>query len=468
MILNKSAVVASSILVLREKSQYYRCFTTLNRATFLVGSVTSNRNMSQQSVKEKFRLPSRLEGSKKSMWTEYIELAIKHKPLDLGQGFCDYPVPSYITDAYTNAAKNDHLLHQYTRGFGHLRLVQAISKLYSNLVNRPIDFRNEVLISSGAYQAIYTVIHGHVDVGDEVIIVEPFFDCYEPMVKMAGGIPRFIALKPTTSSVTSTADWVLDIDELENIFSSKTKMFILNNPNNPLGKVFTVNELKKIAELCIKYNVLCLADEVYEWITYDGNEMIRMCTLDGMWERTITVGSAGKTFSTTGWKIGWSFGPANLMTNMQMVHQNSVYTCSTPIQEALAIAFETELLRLSTNECYFNALPQELQKKRDFTAAFLRDIGMNVITPQGGYFLMADWSSLADKTDLTTESDTRRDYRFTKWMIKNIGIQGIPPSAFYADVHKHLGENYVRYCFFKNDDYLQKCADLLKKWKHNF
>lgn len=166
------------------------------------------------------------------------------------------------------------------------------------------------------------------------------------MVKMAGGIPRFIPLKPKNNSVTTTADWMLDVDELETIFSNKTKMFILNNPNNPLGKVFTMNELKKIAELCIKYNVLCLEDEVYEWIAYDGNEMIRMCTLDGMWERTITVGSAGKTFSTTGWKIGWSFGSADLITNLQVVHQNSVYTCATPTQEALAIAFETELLRL--------------------------------------------------------------------------------------------------------------------------
>lgn len=289
-------------------------------------TIISSRNMSQ-SVDQKFHLPGRLQGSAKSVWNEYIQLAMQYKPLNLGQGFCDYPVPSYITEALAATAKSDNsLLHQYTRGFGHLRLVQAIGKLYSKLVQRPIDPQNEVLITSGAYEALYSAIQGHVDVGDEVIIVEPFFDCYEPMVKMAGGIPRFIPLKPTHNTVTSSADWVLDVDELEKTFNNKTKMFILNNPNNPLGKVFTASELKKIAELCIKYNVLCLSDEVYEWMTYDSNAFIRMCTLDGMWERTITVGSAGKTFSVTGWKIGWAYAPANLIVNMQMVHQNSVYT----------------------------------------------------------------------------------------------------------------------------------------------
>ncbi len=459
---NTSVLVVSSTLSLLTKHKYNSI--ALNKAVFSFGPVTASRKMSQQSVKDKFRLPNRLQANKKSMWNEYIELAIKYKPLNLGQGFCDYAVPKYVTDAFTAVGSGNHLLHQYTRGFGHIRLVQAISKLYSSLVNRPIDFQNEVLISAGAYSALYSAIQGHVDVGDEVIIVEPFFE-YEPIVRMAGGVPQFIPLKPKNDSVNSTADWLLDVDELENIFSNKTKMFILNNPNNPLGKVFTAKELQKIADLCIKFNVLCLADEVYEWITYDDNKMIRMCTLDGMWERTITIGSAGKTFSTTGWKIGWAFGPANLMANLQMVHQNSIYTCSTPTQEALAIAFETELDRLDTKDCYFNALPQELQKKRDFMAKFLKHVGMNVTIPQGGYFFMADWSPLADKCDLTTETDTQRDYRFTKWMVKNLGLQGIPPSAFYSSDHKHLGENYVRYCFFKDDDYLKKCADLLAKWK---
>lgn len=178
-------------------------------------------------------------------------------------------------------------------------------------------------------------------------------------------------------------------------------------------------ELTKIADLCKKHNVLCVSDEVYEWMIYDNNEHVRICTLPGMWERTITIGSAGKTFSVTGWKTGWAYGPANLMVNLQMVHQNCVYTCPTPIQvnsphnpfyssklkiiclfdssidqEAIAIAFEAELKRLDTPQCYFNSLPEELKSKRDFMGDFLKSVGMKPIIPQGGYFMIADWSAL--------------------------------------------------------------------------
>lgn len=466
MISGGKSILTSQLLSLTKRSRLI-C-NVFDKIVCPVWSIPSNRNMSNSAdgVNEKFGLPGRLQGSTNSVWNEYIQLAQQYKPLNLGQGFTDYPVPSYITQAMASTANSDNpLLHQYTRGFGHLRLVQAIGQLYSQLVQRPINSQNEVLVTCGAYEALYSAILGHVDTGDEVIIVEPFFDCYEPMVKMAGGIPRFIPLKPKHKNVTSSADWVLDDDELEKLFNNKTKMFILNNPNNPLGKVFTAKELRRIADLCIKHNVLCLSDEVYEWMIYDNNEFIRMCTLDGMWDRTITVGSAGKTFSVTGWKIGWAYAAANLIVNLQMVHQNSVFTANTPTQEALAIAFETELPRLGTKECYFNSLPEELRLKRDFMAEFLTKAGMTVTLPEGGYFMIADWTPLEKKCDLSGEIDVRRDYRFTKWMVKNLGLQGIPPSAFYSEGNKHLGENYVRYCFFKKDENLQKAGDILSNWK---
>jgi len=182
--------------------------------------------------------------------------------------------------------------------------------------------------------------------------------------------------------------------ELEQLFNNKTKMIILNNPHNPIGKVFTKKELETISALCIKWNVVCLSDEVYEWMTYDGKKHIRICTLPNMWDRTITVGSAGKTFSVTGWKIGWAFGPEHLMTNLKMVHQNSVYTCATPLQEAVSRAFEIELERLESNDCYFNSLPEELKVKRDFMADFLKNSGMNPVIPEGGYFMLADYTGL--------------------------------------------------------------------------
>lgn len=356
----------------------------------------NKKNMSSNPDMEKFTLPKRYQGATESVWNEYIKLAQEYKPLNLGQGFPDYHAPEYVTKALASAASDTNpLMQQYTRGFGHPRLVQAISKLYSKLVNREINANTEVLVTVGAYEALYATIQSQVEVGDEVIIIEPFFDCYEPMVKGAGGIPRFIPLKPRkTEGVVTSADWVLDEVDFEKMFNKKTKAIIINSPHNPLGKVFDKSELEKIAELCKKWNVLCISDEVYEWLVYEPNQHIRICTLPGMWDRTITIGSAGKTFSVTGWKIGWAYGPENLMRNLQMVHQNCVYTCSTPIQEAVAIGFETEIPRLGTKECFFHSLPASLMSKRDFMADFLTKAGMNPTVPQGGYFMMADWSKL--------------------------------------------------------------------------
>lgn len=168
-----------------------------------------------------------------------------------------------------------------------------------------------------------------------------------------------------------------------------------------------------------------------------------------MFERTITIGSAGKTFSVTGWKIGWAYGPAELLYNAKIVHQNCVYTCTTPTQEAVAISFEKELERFGTPDCYFVSLAKELLPKRDYMAKFLQEVGMSPTIPDGGYFMVANWSSLENNVNLNEETDANKDYRFTKWMTKNVGIQGIPPSAFYGEEHKHLAEDYVRYCFIK-------------------
>lgn len=275
----------------------------------------------------------------------------------------------------------------------------------------------------------------------------------------------FIIFQREKEGSLSSADWVLDDTELEKLFNEKTKMIILNTPHNPTGKVFTRKELERIAELCRKWNVLCVSDEVYEWLVFDGVEHVRICTLPGMWDRTITIGSAGKTFSVTGWKIGWAYGPQELIRNLQMVHQNSVYTCPTPLQEGVARSFELELERLGKPENYFLSLPRELQPKRDFMAKFLKEAGMRPTIPEGGYFMIADWTPLADKINLNSETDKYRDYKFTKWMTKNMGLQGIPPSAFYSEPNKHFGENFVRYCFIKKQENLDKAAELLKSWK---
>lgn len=427
------------------------------------------KNISTASVMaDKFKLPARYGAGEKSVWVEYIQLAAEYKPkVNLGQGFPDYHSPDHVTKNLAQITTSDNpLLNQYTRGFGHPTLVANLSKLYSPLVNRQIDPQNEILVTAGAYEALYSAILGHVDEGDEVVVIEPFFDCYEFMIKCAGGVARFIPLKPkvTDSETQTSAQWVLDKAELESLFSDRTKMIILNTPHNPTGKVFTMEELQMVADLCKKYNVLCVADEVYEWMVFEPKKHIRIATLPGMWDRTITIGSAGKTFSVTGWKTGWAYGPAALMRNLQVVHQNCVYTCCTPVQEAIARSLEFELSRRDSPDCYLRSLARELLPKRDFVVKSLKENGFNPYVPEAGYFIIADWTKLGDKIDLSKESDRYNDYRFTKKFAKEAGVLAIPPSAFYSEQNKNLGENYARFCFIKKDENLALADKLMRDW----
>ncbi|XP_032332091.1 kynurenine--oxoglutarate transaminase 3 [Camelus ferus] len=277
------------------------------------------------------------------------------------------------------------------------------------------------------------------------------------MVRMAGATPVFIPLraKPVDGKKWSSSDWTLDPEELASKFNSKTKAIILNTPHNPLGKVFTNSELQVIADLCIKYDALCISDEVYEWLVYTGNKHLKIATFPGMWERTVTIGSAGKTFSVTGWKLGWSIGPKHLIKHLQTVQQNTIYTCAlltgreTPLQEALAQAFWIDIKRMDDPECYFNSLPKELEVKRDRMVRLLESVGLTPIVPDGGYFIIADVSLLdADFSDMKDSSEPY-DYKFVKWMTKNKKLSAIPVSAFCNAETKSQFEKFVRFCFIK-------------------
>jgi len=413
----------------------------------------------------RFQLATKYEGLETSVWTEFIALALKEKPCNLGQGFPDYPPPNYVTESLKDVMSDSTLFNQYTRGFGHPRLVNAIAALYSKLIERELDPITNVLVTAGAYEALFCTIMGNCNPGEEVIVIEPAFDCYEAMVQMAGGVAKLIPLRCSkTSGKVSSADWKLDTAELESKFNKNTKMIILNTPHNPVGKVFTYDELTVIADLCKKYDVLCVADEVYEHLVYAPNKHVRIATLPGMWERTVTIGSAGKTFSVTGWKCGWAYAPDFILKNLRTIHQNCVYTCPTPIQEAVARGFELEAGRLGTPECYFNSISEECRSKRDYMATFLENVGMVPTVPEGGYFMMADWTPLGEKLNYTGE-DKRKDYRFVKWLCRNYKLQGIPPSAFYSEVDKHLGEDYIRMCFFKKDETLKTAETILTDLK---
>ncbi|XP_065576805.1 kynurenine aminotransferase-like [Artemia franciscana] len=428
--------------------------------------ILSCASLSSSSMSEgKFKLADKYKGLETNVWVEFIQLALEQKPLNLGQGFPDFAAPDHVTKSLADVATGENLLmNQYTRGYGHPRLVQALASFYGKLVGRSLDPYKNILVGAGAYEALFCGIMSTVNGGDEVIIIEPFFDCYEPMVRLAGGTPVFIPLKPKGDESTSE-NWVLDEEELRSKFTSKTKAIIINTPHNPLGKIFNRAELQVIADLCIQHDVLCMSDEVYEWLVYAPNEHVRIATLPGMWERTITVGSAGKTFSVTGWKLGWAYGPENLIKNLGIAHQNCVYTCSTPLQEACARGFELEMSRFGTPDCYFQSLAAELLPKRDYMAKFLSENGMKPVVPQGGYFMVANWTELEKYSDLSQEPDPLKDYKFVKWLSKTKKLQGIPPSAFYSKEHKRLGENYIRFCFIKQDSNLKKADEILTKWK---
>ncbi|XP_030798649.1 kynurenine--oxoglutarate transaminase 3 isoform X3 [Rhinopithecus roxellana] len=362
----------------------------------------------------KFTNAKRIEGLDSNMWIEFTKLAADPSVVNLGQGFPDISPPTYVKEELSKIAAIDGL-NQYTRGF--------------------------------------------------VILIVPFYDCYEPMVRMAGATPVFIPLrsKPVDGKRWSSSDWTLDPQELESKFNSKTKAIILNTPHNPLGKVYNKEELQVIADLCIKYDTLCISDEVYEWLVYSGNKHLKIATFPGMWERTITIGSAGKTFSVTGWKLGWSIGPNHLIKHLQTVQQNTIYTCATPLQEALAQAFWIDIKRMDDPECYFNSLPKELEVKRDRIVHLLESVGLKPIVPDGGYFIIADVSLLdPDLSDM--KNNEPYDYKFVKWMTKHKKLSAIPVSAFCNSETKSQFEKFVRFCFIKKDSTLDAAEEIIKAW----
>lgn len=371
-----------------------------------------------------------------TIFFEMTSLANQHGAVNLGQGFPDFPGPDFLKEAAIEAIRAD--INQYAPGSGRLSLREAIAAKMARHYNLAVNPATDITVTSGATEAILAAIMGLVNPGDEVILFEPYYDSYLPSVQMAGGVPRFYTLRPP--------DWAIDPDELAALFSPKTKLILVNTPHNPTGKVYSEAELRLIAELCQKYDVIAVVDEVYEHIIFDGLKHVSLAGMPGMAERTITISSAGKTFSMTGWKVGWAVAPAELSQAVFRVHQFVTYSVAAPLQEGVVTA-------LQTADDYYTELAAMYQANRDFLAEALAEAGLEPIIPQGTYFIMVDISHLGFSNDVA----------FCRTLTTEIGVAAIPPSAFYFNPAD--GAGLARFAFCKTRPTLEEAARRLLKLK---
>ncbi len=372
-----------------------------------------------------------------TVFTEINMLAQQYNALNLGQGKPDFDTPPDIVTQLVQAAQAG-LYNQYAPGPGTSSLRQAITSHAARFYDLEIDPAKGVVVTSGATEGIFSAILGLVDPGDEVIVIEPFYDSYVPNILMANAIPVCVPLHPPT--------WTFDADELRSAFSKKTRALILNTPQNPSGRVFTRQELTMIAELCIEYDVTVIADEVYEHLIFAPAQHIPIATLPDMFERTVTVSSAGKLFSMTGWKIGWVYGSPDLVQGVLGAHQFVTFAVHHPSQEAITYA-------LKLPDTYYEMFQAMYEKKRQLILNALDGAGLKSYVPEGTYFVMADYSGVFDGTPL----------EFTRYLTKDIGVACIPPESFYSQEHAHIGYGYVRFAFCKSDEMLQQAGERLAK-----
>jgi len=365
-----------------------------------------------------------------TIFTEITELAIAHDATNLGQGFPDTDGPEFVKRAAIEAITAGQ--NQYARGSGVPPLTEAIAQHQRRYYDLSYDPLTEVTVTSGATEAIFATLQGICDPGDEVIVFEPLYDSYAASITMAGGKPVAIPLEG--------ADMHYDLTRVAKAIGERTRAIILNSPHNPTGKVFNNNELQEIADLCRKHDLIVVSDEVYEHLVYDGAH-VPMATLEGMRERTITISSAGKTFSLTGWKIGWACAPPELTAAVRRAHQFITFATATPLQHAVAAAFSSD-----ESEGYLGELSNEYRDRRDLLCAGLDRAGFRVLKPAGGYFAFADIRPLGfDDADA-----------FCRALPRDVGVAAVPAPALYLE--PELGRHYVRFAFCKTRSVLEEAV----------
>ena len=378
-----------------------------------------------------------------SVIREMSREAAKYNAVNLGQGFPDFPAPEDVKQKAMEAIAADH--NQYAITWGVKSFRDAIAAKTKRFLGLDVDPESEITVTCGSTEGMIAGMLACIDEGEEVVLFEPFYENYAPDVILSDAKPVHVPLYQTAEG-----DWYFEKDELRAAFNERTKAIIICNPNNPVGKVFTRDEMEFIADLCKEFDALCFTDEIYEHIVYPSLtkeiEHICMATIDGMQERTVVVNSLSKTYSVTGWRVGYCIAPPDITLAIRKVHDFLTVGAANPLQHAGAYALELP-------ESYYNGLQEEYRAKRDFIVPVLQEAGFGCGFPEGAYYVMTDVSNFGFANDI----------EFTKYMIREIGVAVVPGSSFYYD--KSLGSQKVRFCFCKKDETLQAAAERLEKLK---
>lgn len=435
-----------------------------------------------------------------TVWTEFGRLADKYNPVNLGQGFPDWSPPKFAVDSMVEVVlDSSQSPHQYTRPAGHPNLVKQLARRYSVHMKKNINAMDEVAVTVGASQALYLSLQSLVKPGDEVVLFEPFFDLYVNQVRLAGGTPVFVPLRfeayhtEMNDGKVSGGDWKLDRNELMKVVSPRTKAIILNSPHNPTGKIFSRSEMEYIAESLYLAGPDCvvLSDEVYKYIIHappkeEENLNSHLCvghihfaSLPGMWDRTITISSAGKTFSATGWQAGWCIGPNRLIGPIHQLLPYVQFCASTVIQEALARSLFLADKPYKGYHSYYDYLIEEYKRKRDLLVYALTEAGFAVPdyerTSGGGFFVLARAGKeiqqcipnkyLYTKNKAAPGGIVRPDWALCQWMAEDIGLLCIPSSPFFSlkKVEEGSADNFIRVAFCKTDETIEAAAQALRR-----
>jgi aminotransferase len=369
-----------------------------------------------------------------SVIREMTRLCQAHDGINLAQGFPDFPAPEEIKEAAVAAIRAD--VNQYAITWGAKRFRDAIVEKYRRSYGLDLDPERELTVCCGSTEAMMATMLALVDPGDEVVVFEPFYENYGPDAILSGATPRFVRLHEP--------DWRIDPDELAAVFSSRTRAIIINTPNNPTGKVFTSAELSLIAGLCQKWGVVAVTDEIYEHIIYEGKTHVPIATLPGMRERTVTINSLSKTYSVTGWRVGYALAPAALTGAIRKVHDFLTVGAAAPLQEAGAVA-------LALPDDYYRRLALDYQKRRDLMLEGLERAGFRCFKPDGAYYIMTDISGFGFEDDVV----------FARHLVEKVGVAAVPGSSFYRT--RQAGAQKLRFTFCKREATLREAGEKLAR-----